>query len=355
VHPVLLEIPLPRSNVALTPWLVVLALLALVVSALGRRAKNPDLFWVGLIGFALAFLSAVIHRGERAEIGPLTVYSFGALLSCALVAGSVVTVQLARAGGLPARATVNACVAATVAGFFGARLLYVLTNARDFRTFGEVVAFQSGGLTFYGGAVAGALGALWVLRRHRVAFLAWADAASPGLALSIAVGRVGCYLAGCDYGTPLSARAPAWIKRMGTFPRWHDDVAGPAAGSPAWVEHVLSGRVPLAAKASLPVHPAELYEAVIALVLFIGLVALRRFQRSRGQSFVALVLAYGIARFALESIRGDPERGLWGPLSVSQWAAVALSIPLVFAARRFTWRSGSSSLDRTEGRSGHSA
>jgi len=63
-------------------------------------------------------------------------------------------------------------------------------------------------------------------------------------------------------------------------------------------------------------------------------VALRRFRRFRGQSFLVLVFAYGIARFALETVRGDPERGLWGPLSVSQWVALVLSIPLVLAARR---------------------
>jgi len=343
VHPVLLEIPLPRWNVALTPWLVVLALFALVVCALGRHGKSGDLFWAGLIGCAFALVSALTHRGERAEIGPVAVYSFGALLSCGILAGWVVTVRLARIEGFPARATVNACLAATVAGFFGARLLYVLTNIRDFRGLSDVVAFQNGGLTFYGGAVAGAMGSFFILRRHRVPFLAWADAAAPGLALSIAIGRVGCYLAGCDFGTPLSARAPAWIKRLGTFPRWPDEVAGPAAGSPAWVEHVLTGRIPLAAKASLPVHPTELYEAAIALVLFAVLVAMRRTRRFRGQSFVALVFAYGIMRFVLEAFRGDPERGLWGPLSVSQWMAAALSIPLVLAARRLylTGRAGS--------------
>jgi phosphatidylglycerol:prolipoprotein diacylglycerol transferase len=334
VHPVLLEIPLPRWNVALAPWLVVLAAFALAVGALGKRARSPDLFWSGLVGSGFALLSALTHRGERVEIGPVTVYSFGALLSCAVLAGCLVTVRFAKIDGLPARATVNACLAASVAGFLGARLLYVLTNAKDFPSLSEVVAFQNGGLTFYGGAVAGALGSIWALRRHRVPFLVWADAAAPGLALSIAVGRIGCYFAGSDYGSPLSARAPEWVKRLGTFPRWPDEIAGPLAGAPAWVEHVVSGRVPLAAKASLPVHPTELYEAAIALVLFAGLVVMRRFPGFRARSFLALVFVYGIVRFVLEAFRGDPERGLWGPLSVSQWIAVALSIPLVLAVRR---------------------
>jgi phosphatidylglycerol:prolipoprotein diacylglycerol transferase len=92
--------------------------------------------------------------------------------------------------------------------------------------------------------------------------------------------------------------------------------------------------VPLTAKASLPVHPTELYEAAASLLFFAGLIALRPLRRFRGQSFVMLVLAYGFTRFVLEGLRGDPERGQWGPLSVSQWMAVVFAIPLVVAARR---------------------
>jgi phosphatidylglycerol:prolipoprotein diacylglycerol transferase len=281
-----------------------------------------------------ALFAAAVHRGERVETGPFLVYSFGVLLSCALAAGWVSTVRLARADGLPARATVNACIVASISGFVGARLLYVLTNIGDFESWRDALALQSGGLTFYGGAAAGALGSFFVLKRHRVPFLAWADAAAPGIALSIAIGRLGCYLAGCDYGTPLSARAPAWIKRIGTFPRWPDEVAGAAAGSPAWVEHVVSRRIPLAAKASLPVHPTELYEATVALVLFACLVALRSRRRFQGQDFVVLVLAYGIVRFAVETVRGDPERGVWGPLSASQWMALACCFSAAAGAAR---------------------
>lgn len=338
MHPVLVEIPLPRWNVALTPWLVALSILALVVCVLGRFAHSRELFWGGLFGSAVAFVSALAHRGESVETGPFTVYWFGTLLSLSLLCGSMATVRLARLEGLPPRATLNACLATGLSGFFGARMFYVITNARDFQSWGDVIAFQNGGMTFYGGAAAGALSGFFVLRRSRVSFLVWGDAAAPGAALSIAIGRIGCYLAGCDFGTPLSTRAPKWLQRLGTFPRWPDEIAGSFAGSPAWVEHVLSGRIPLAAKASLPVHPTELYEAAIGLALSAALIALRTRRKFRGQVFVAFVLAYGAIRFALESLRGDPERGLWGPLSASQWIALALSISVAVGARQLAGR-----------------
>jgi phosphatidylglycerol---prolipoprotein diacylglyceryl transferase len=121
---------------------------------------------------------------------------------------------------------------------------------------------------------------------------------------------------------------------LGTFPKWPDDVAGAAAGSPAWVDHVLYRGLPLAAKASLPVHPVELYEAGAALAIFAALVAVRRRRRFAGHAFVALVLIYGIARLLLESLRGDPERGLWGPLSASQWIALASFALVALGFRR---------------------
>jgi prolipoprotein diacylglyceryltransferase len=82
------------------------------------------------------------------------------------------------------------------------------------------------------------------------------------------------------------------------------------------------------------VHPVELYEACASLAIFVGLVAVRRRQRFAGHLFVMLVLAYGIARLLLEALRGDPERGLWGPLSASQWIALASFASIALGFRR---------------------
>jgi phosphatidylglycerol:prolipoprotein diacylglycerol transferase len=223
-----------------------------------------------------------------------------------------------------------------VAGFLGARLLYVLTNVKDFHSVGEAFAFQAGGLTFYGAFGAGVFGSYWVLRKRDLSWLAFADAAAPGLALSSTIGRIGCYLAGCDYGTPLRPHAPHWLERLGTFPKWPDEVAGAAAGSPAWVDHVLNHGLSLSTKASLPVHPVELYEAAASLAVFAGLIASRRARRFRGQTFIALVLAYGATRLFLETVRGDPERGILGPLSLSQWIALASFAAIALGLRHLS-------------------
>lgn len=337
MHPVLGEIPVPKWHVALAPWLVALSILALIVCELGRRSKSRDLFGLGLFGALVALGALGAHRGERVELGPIPIYSFGALLSGALLAGWITTVRFARRDGLADGATVAGCLAATVSGFAGARLLYVLTNLDTFDAPSEVVAFQNGGLTFYGGLAAGALASFVALRRRRASWPTWADAAAPGVALATGIGRVGCYFAGCDYGKPLASDAPAWLKRLGTFPRWPEEVAGAAAGSPAWLDHVMRRGLPLSARASLPVHPTELYEALACAALFALLVVLRPRRRFAGQLALVFALGYGALRFLLEALRDDPERGLWGPLSSAQWIAItswlSAAIALWFFAR----------------------
>src|SRR5260221_581658 len=103
-------------------------------------------------------------------------------------------------------------------------------------------------------------GALDLLVIGVLALLPWADVAVPSLASGLLLTRIGCYLFGCDFGKPLGIGAPAWLKRLGTFPRWPSDLLD-GAGSPAWMQHVNERGLSITSRASLPVHPTELYES----------------------------------------------------------------------------------------------
>jgi phosphatidylglycerol:prolipoprotein diacylglycerol transferase len=113
---------------------------------------------------------------------------------------------------------------------------------------------------------------------------------------------VGCLLYGCDYGKPTEA---SWAVR---FPD----------GSPAWQDHVATRGLPADASLSLPVHPTQLYEALGAAALFVGLLWLRARRRYSGQVFLAWVIGYGLFRPVVELFRDDKQRGGLGPLSTSQ-------------------------------------
>lgn len=166
-----------------------------------------------------------------------------------------------------------------------------------------------GGFVFYGGLIAATL-VLWRFsRRHRASFGLLADTMVPGVALAHVFGRIGCFLAGCCYG--YRTDLPWGV----TFP----------PGSEAWL---LDG----------PVHPTQLYEGLAELALFGLLLRLRAHKRFHGEVLVAWVALYATARFFIEMVRGDAQRGHLGPMSTSQW--VALGAVLVAGAVWWAGRRG---------------
>jgi phosphatidylglycerol:prolipoprotein diacylglycerol transferase len=121
----------------------------------------------------------------------------------------------------------------------------------------------------------------------------------PALALGYAIGRLGCFLNGDDYGTV--SRVP-WAV---VYP----------SGTEAHADHVARGWISPGATWSLPVHPVQLYAALLGLCLFIWLANWRPMRA--GSRFCAFVISYGVARFIMEWVRGD-FRAVLGPLSLPQ-------------------------------------
>jgi phosphatidylglycerol:prolipoprotein diacylglycerol transferase len=129
--------------------------------------------------------------------------------------------------------------------------------------------------------------------RKRLPVVPMLAAATPGLAVGHAIGRIGCFLVGDDYGSPTSL---------------------------PWAVAFPNGLPPT----DLPVHPTQLYEAFALIPLFVLLLRWRR--RGRSDAFVLgayLVLA-GSIRFAIEFVRVN-ERVLGG-LSVAHLASIGVTI-----------------------------
>ena len=167
---------------------------------------------------------------------------------------------------------------------------------------------------FYGGLI-GALiaSAIFFWRTPRVPFWRAADLCGPAIALGQAIGRVGCFMAGDDYGRP-------------THVPWAVTFSDPDAAR--------IGGAPL----GVPLHPVQLYESIVCLVLFVVLVRLSRRKRFDGEVILAYTWLYTMARFVLD-FRGDADRGfiLGGSLSTSQCIALFLgpaAIALWFVRRQ---------------------
>lgn len=176
-------------------------------------------------------------------------------------------------------------------------------------SFVQVLQSRSG-ITFYGGLIAGAVAVALKIAWDGKSFWAVSSALAPTLALSQAIGRIGCFLVGCDYGVPT---ASAWGM---TFPNAVPPV-------------------------TQPVHPTQLYES--AWLLACAWLLRRRLDRSP-LPIAEYLLLQGGGRFALEAIRTNP--AVLGPLSLSQIVAFACVLcgTLGLVGARTRGRTGSDSL-----------
>jgi phosphatidylglycerol:prolipoprotein diacylglycerol transferase len=237
-------------------------------------------------------------------LGPFTLHTYGVLLAVAFLAGLWVASRLARREKLDAGRVTDMAVWVLIAGLVGAKALLVIVDWSYFssRPLELRTIFQSGGV-FYGGLVAGILVAWFCARRYALPGWRTADVLAPGVVLGQAIGRLGCFSAGCCWGKPTGL---PWSV---TF---HDKYTGSTIGTPL----------------ETAVHPSQLYESAGAFLLFAFLLWLSRRKAFHGQVVLVYVGLYSLLRFALEFWRGDTERGLWlgNTLSTSQLVAIALVI-----------------------------
>jgi phosphatidylglycerol:prolipoprotein diacylglycerol transferase len=375
MHPVLLTL-----SGTFLKFLCILALFAtpLMLALRKRKRFSPDdlalFFWCLLlasVGFVLGsptasqrgFALAVTHWSAFAEPWTaLPIYSYGVLLALALIAGARLGLRFSRKMLMPDRDYALWAASTSVAALVGARLLYVIVQWKlEFvsRTTGlilwdKLLIPRANGFVVYGGLL---LGTLWTalfcaLRRYSI----WrvSDMGTITVALGLMIGRTGCFLAGCDFGRPLSVDAPAWLARAGSFPRWPDH-----RGSPAWWQHVMSGFRSTAARChevggryqndlcflsdsdthSVAVHPTQLYELCVGLALLLLQVWLWPRRRFDGQVALTFMILYGLLRSMLEVVRDDIERGHTLGLTTSQWIGLSTSVVgcVLYAVR---WHSG---------------
>jgi len=211
---------------------------------------------------------------------------YGVCVFLGIVAALLVAFRRARPAGLTSRALASVFLCALLAGFAGARLTYPLQmGGSPFR----------GGLVLYGGLLWGVAAAWIACRLRRLPALRVADLAAPCVLLGVALGRMGCFFAGCCYG----AIADAGLR----YP----------PGSHAFRDHLRHGWIDASATASLPTVPAPLLEAAALLAIFAILSVVARRNRIPGRVLALAGILYPAWRFIAEFGRGD-HVPYWGPV-----------------------------------------
>lgn len=265
----------------------------------------------------------------------VTLNSYGSLLAIAFITGLFVMSRLAKRDGLPQERVYDLGLWVLASSLIGSKLLMIITEwdvyYRDHP--GQIFSldfFRSGGV-FYGGFVGALLASVIAMRIYKLPWWRTADAFAPGIAIGQAIGRLGCYSAGCCWGEPTTSALGVQFKERG-----HE-----ITGVPTIVAHLTDPvqREVWANKlggllAPLKLHPVQLYETGATFLIFLILLAVTGRRRFHGQVMLVYALLYAIARFTIEFWRDDP-RGEVGNLSTSQFIAVLLFIGSLIA---YIWR-----------------
>ncbi len=263
------------------------------------------------------------------RLGPVDIQSYGAMVALGILVATAVAAALGRRRGVGFDFVLDAVFWSVLAGIAGARFLYMLVTWRETVRDPLGSLLSGGGGVFLGGLAAGGAAFVGVCRRHRIQVTSAADAFAPALAISHALGRVGCFLSGCCYGC-LAGNGAAWCAVR--FPRIPGQ--GPPEGSPAFLDHLARGLVGPTDNASLPVVPVQLVEAGLNVLLFGILVGIALKSRRAGTTTLAYLCGYAAIRFTVEFARGDEDRGIFFGLALSQWISLAMAA----AAAAWMWR-----------------
>src|SRR5579883_1717512 len=234
MHPILFRIPLPHMPLKLWWALVAVAAIAVIYAGLSQRRNERSAALISLVVAAGAGFAAWKWKAVSYEAPNIPIYAYGVMLGASLVIGWYLTLTLAERDGLPKETMANCYVITALAAIAGSRVLYILTNLDEFKTAADLFALRKGGLVAYGGFIGGFLGSWAYLASKKIRLMPWADVAVPSLATGLLVTRVGCYLFGCDFGKRLPDGAPAFLKKLGTFPHWPTGTLENGDGSPAY-------------------------------------------------------------------------------------------------------------------------
>lgn len=237
------------------------------------------------------------------DTGGFFLPAYGVLVAAAFLAAIAVTNRLARKAGLNSEKITNLAIYCAIAGMAGAKLLMFVFDWRDYLARPSEIfslsTLQAAGV-YQGGLILAVITAIIYMRRHGLPGLVTADVFAPGIALGHAIGRLGCFAAGCCWGVQCDR---SWAV---TFNK-------PAA-------YELTG-VPL----GIPLHPTQIYESLTEAIIF-GILWWRFHRPHREGAIIGwYLLLYSVARFTIEFYRYH-DQGLIAGLSLTQWISLATFI-----------------------------
>ena len=247
----------------------------------------------------MQFASIIIEKGGDLlkpifSFGHLTIYLFGITIMLGMLAGLWVMVREAKRKGLEQQHMLDLALYTIFAGIIGARLYYVAAFKFEYYMSNplEILFIQQGGLSIQGALIAGAMLGYWYTKKKGIPFWKAADTFAPGVILGQAIGRIGCDV----FGIPMKNIYPWGIN--------------------------INNQI---------LHPAQMYEMLLDLILFGYLWKNRNRIQHDGQLFIKYIIGFSISRFVVEFFRTNPI--IFGQFSVAHLTSVGIIVVAFIAGK----------------------
>ncbi len=219
-----------------------------------------------------------MHRILLFQGTPYQIYTYGAMLSLAIITAALVFVPRARRIGMSEDLAYEFIGIFILATTLGGRLMHVALEWPYYAAHPwQALNLREGGLALYGAILGGTLTLFGYAWRRKIALLDLLDAAAPSCILAQGIGRIGCFFNGCCYGKPVP---PPWGMVF------HDSIEPNVA--------------------TIARYPTQLYELGTDLAIFFFLLWWTRQRHVRGEVFTFYIILYAITRFLIEFLREEP-------------------------------------------------
>jgi phosphatidylglycerol:prolipoprotein diacylglycerol transferase len=235
------------------------------------------------------------------HLGPFPIHAYGVMIALAFLAGLWTATLRARHEKISGETIGDVTLWIMIGAIIGARIVYVTTYWHDEfagQPLLEIFKIWNGGLVYYGGLIGATIAAAIYLLWKKLPVWKIADVLAPSIALGSVFGRIGCLLNGCCYGR--ACNLPWAI----TFPA--DNPLQPP---------------------TFPVHPTEIYDALLNFTLYVFLAWLFRRKKFDGQIFATYLILYAVCRSIVEYFRGDyPADHVHNGLTSAQLVSIPIFI-----------------------------
>ncbi|MCK5701481.1 MAG: prolipoprotein diacylglyceryl transferase, partial [Cyclobacteriaceae bacterium] len=228
----------------------------------------------------------------------ITIYSYGFFIALGAILGFIYTAyQAKKQFNTPIETIQMLIILIIIAAVVGGKFFMIFEDPQRYLSDpSRLLKNFSSGFVFYGSLIFAIPTILLFFRSHKLPTLAMLDIMAATACIVHASGRIGCFMAGCCYGTP------------------HDGLFSVTFSDPKCVAEPLN----------TPLHPTQLYSSITIFAILVVIIFMSRRKQFNGQLFMLYLMLYAIARSILEVFRGDLERGFLidNVLSNSQFISI---------------------------------